>query len=188
MSRAVCQFTMALDLALVFMLLQDCAVICSAPAAAAKCAAPVSHCLRANDSIYGFGFGDPESQSAEACCAAAQAWAPRAQGWELATRVPSPVNVIVDRILSLSVSLRLSAPLCVPLCASVLHIYCLEQVPATHGPECNIFAYFVPTHQSGLNCTSGALELDSSAVMIPTVSSRRRKGTGGEEAQSAVLR
>ena len=90
MSRAVhvCQFTMALNLALAFMLLQGCAVICSAGAAgAAKCAAPVPHCLRANDSIYGFGFGDPESQSAEACCAAAQAWAPRAQGWELATRV-----------------------------------------------------------------------------------------------------
>lgn len=95
------------------------------PRVKAACGTPVPQCLRGNDSIYGFGFGDPESQSAAACCAAAQAWAPQAQGWELATRVPG-----------------------------------------THGPECNLFAHFVPTNRTGLKCTSGALLLGVMGVPI----------------------
>ncbi len=97
-------------------------LLLSATQADATCGASVPQCLRGNDSIYGFGFEDPESHSVAACCAAAQAWAPRAQGWQLATRVP-----------------------------------------ATHGPECSIFAYFVPTNRTGLNCTSGALEAKAAA-------------------------
>jgi len=90
--------------------------------AAAACGPALPHCLRGNDSIYGFGPGDPESHSASACCAAAQAWAPQAQAWELATRVP-----------------------------------------ATHGPECNIMAEFVPTNRTGLRCTSGRLVAGANA-------------------------
>eukprot|EP01052_Picozoa_sp_SAG31_P001171 SAG31_NODE_39_length_31377_cov_5.971482_2_plen_756_part_00 len=56
-------------------------------AAAAGCGKAESHCLRANESLYLFGPGDPESHSPAACCAAAAAWAPRAGAWQLQTRV-----------------------------------------------------------------------------------------------------
>jgi hypothetical protein len=58
-------------------------------APAQTCGPPVPHCMQGG-ALYGFGYGDAESKSAAACCAAAVAWrSAGARAWELETRTPA---------------------------------------------------------------------------------------------------
>ena len=60
-------------------------VVMAEAAAADECGHAVPLCM-SGAAMYGFGFEDPESQSAAACCAAAAAWrSAGAQAWELMT-------------------------------------------------------------------------------------------------------